>query len=84
MQKNKKALKSCPNCLKTVIHEEYRMAELAPKDVVGYNITRVKHVIGKLYYHKDGTICDQSFYKITKHPKPKFLRLGDPTRDPRN
>jgi len=78
-----KSIKICPNCMKQIVYEQDRIAELSPRDVIGYNKTRVKKVIGKLFYHKDETICDQTIYTIKKLKKPVYLRLGDPTRDPR-
>lgn len=76
-------LKCCPNCLKIIIHTELRMAELPPCEVIGYNKTRNKLVIGKIFYHKDGTICDQTIRVVKELKKPVYLRLGDSTRDPR-
>lgn len=77
-------VKGCPCCMKAIIHTELRMAELPPKEVIGYTRTRYKLVIGKLYYHKDGTVCDQAFWSVKKLQTPTYLRLGDPDRDPRN
>ncbi len=69
--------------MKTIIHQEPRYAELSPVEVVPWNKTRVKHLIGRIYYHKDGTICDEMLCRISSLPKPKYLRLGDNTIDPR-
>ena len=70
--------------MKAIIYMELRMAELPPKEVIGYTRTRYNLVIGKLYYHKDGTVCDQAFWSVKKLQNPIYLRLGDPDRDPRN
>ena len=62
---------------------ESRKAE-TPSEVVGY--TYIKHytIIGRYYVHTDGTLCDETLYGLRKLPQPKFLRLGDPKKDPRN
>lgn len=73
----------CPCCLKVVIYQEPRYADMTPVEVVPWDKARVKYLIGRIYYHKDGTICDEMLCKVETLPKPKYLRLGDNTIDPR-
>lgn len=73
-----------PNCDKIVIHAEARMMEECPNNVTLQERWVRKTVIGRTYYHEDGTLCDQALYSVKPLRHPTFLRLGDPTRDPRN
>lgn len=60
----------CPACRKEAIRIEARKAELPPnKDKYRQFIA-----IGKIYYHKDQTVCDETLYKIEKVRQPTFLR----------
>ena len=69
--------------MKTVVHQEPRFAQMPPMDVVPWSKSCVKYLIGRIYYHKDGTICDETLSRIEDLRKPKYLRLGIPDRDPR-
>lgn len=59
------------------------MAEDSPNGVTKFNYSQRKVVIGRIYFHEDGTLCDETIYKLQKLSKPVFLHLGDSTRDPR-
>jgi len=74
----------CPACLGSAAEVRTRIAESPPIEAkeTGRLWPNYK-AIGCIYFHEDGRICDVSFYKLEKLPKPVFLRLGDPTRDPR-
>jgi len=75
---------SCPNCGKPVVRGQARWADCSPIDVVRYSRTERRILIGQIYYHDDGTLCDMSIFTIKQLSKPVFLRLGDPKIDPRN
>ncbi len=74
----------CPNCGKEVVRGQARWADCPPRDVVRYSRTERRILIGQIYYHEDGTLCDMSIFSIKQLSKPVFLRLGDPKIDPRN
>ncbi len=73
----------CPNCGKPVVRGQARWADCSPRDVVRYSRTESRILIGQVYFHGDGTLCDMSIFTIKQLPKPVFLRLGDPKIDPR-
>jgi hypothetical protein len=45
-----------------------------------------KTLVGRIFFHDDGTLCDERLFSIRldKLTKPAYLRLGDSTIDPRN
>jgi hypothetical protein len=57
--------------------------EECPNNVTPYNHWSRKTVIGLMYFHEDGTLCDEALYSVKKLKASVFLHLGDSTRDPR-
>ena len=72
-----------PNCEKVVTKAYARFMEESPNNVTPFSYWSRKTVIGRVWFHEDGTLCDESFISVKKLPKPMFLHLGDSTRDPR-
>lgn len=73
----------CPVCMKEIVTQRPRYAEMAPMDVVGYSYSKVKKLIGRMYFHEGGVICDQSICKIEDRKESLCLhRMGD-KGDPR-
>lgn len=72
----------CPACLSEAVEVKTRIAESSPIETAGAVWPNYK-TLGQVFYHEDGRICDVSYYKLEKLSKPVFLRLADPTRDPR-
>ena len=73
----------CPNCDKIVVKMLPRFVEEAPNNVTPYHYWLRKTIVGRIYFHEDGTLCDESLYSVKKLPVPAFLHLGDSNRDPR-
>jgi hypothetical protein len=74
----------CPACLDKALEVRTRIAEAPPMESKEDGTTWANYkAIGQVYQHEDGRICDVSHYKFQKLSKPVYLRLGDPTRDPR-
>lgn len=66
----------CPICMRELSYQRPRYAELPPRDVVGYSYSKVKKLIGRIFFHKDGTICDQSICKIEDLPTRESVCLS--------
>ena len=73
-----------PNCSKPIVKVVTRFIDNPPSSVVRYSHAEGKTVIGKIYFHEDGTLCDERLATApVKLYRPVYLRLGDPNIDPR-